>query len=278
MEKIKVMVNGLPGKVAEVICRHTMGDSRFSLVPHSLTGPEITEAQCLVEGTPIRLVHPENHQSALKDIMAKEGSFLTVDYTHPSAVNANAGLYCELGLPFVMGTTGGDRQALIQLTQNSGTPAVIAPNMVKQIVGLTAMMEYAATNFPGLFDGWDLSIVESHQQGKADTSGTAKALATIFMDMGARFSMDRIQKERDPQIQEKEWGVPKEYLKGHGYHTYTLESADKTLEFAFTHNVNGREIYAAGTLDALVFLAGKIRSGARNQVYSMIDVLKGAPA
>ena len=40
------------------------------------------------------------------------------------------------GLPFVMGTTGGDRAALMEVTRDSGTYAVIAPNMCKQIVAL----------------------------------------------------------------------------------------------------------------------------------------------
>ena len=34
-----------------------------------------------------------------------------VDYTHPSAVNANAVFYARHHLPFVMGTTGGDRKS-----------------------------------------------------------------------------------------------------------------------------------------------------------------------
>jgi len=37
--------------------------------------------------------------------------------------------------------------------------------------------------------------------------------------------------------------------------------------------VNGRDIYALGTLDAIGFLAKKIRPGV---VYSMKDVLKGS--
>ena len=35
-----------------------------------------------------------------------------VDYTLPSACNENAAFYCSNRLPFVMGTTGGDRDAM----------------------------------------------------------------------------------------------------------------------------------------------------------------------
>jgi 4-hydroxy-tetrahydrodipicolinate reductase len=43
----------------------------------------------------------------------------------------------------------------------------------------------------------------------------------------------------------------------------------------FTHNVNGRGVYADGTIDAIRYLREKISSGEKGKVYSMIDVLKG---
>ena len=176
-------------------------------------------------------------------IQAAHGNFLSVDYTHPSAVNPNAEFYCLHGLPFVMGTTGGDRQKLEDTVRSSAIAAVVAPNMAKQIVGFQAMMEYAAQTFPDLFKGYRLSIRESHQQTKADTSGTAKAMVRIFNRLGTPFTEDQIRMERDPQIQKTAWGIPEEHLGGHAWHTYTLVSEDGTVRFEFTHNVNGREIY-----------------------------------
>jgi 4-hydroxy-tetrahydrodipicolinate reductase len=147
--------------------------------------------------------------------------------------------------------------------------------MAKQIVGFQAMMEYAAHTFPGLFDGYSLEIKESHQKGKADTSGTAKAMVEYFNQLGIPFSAKDILMERDPQSQQKIWRVPEEYLGGHGWHTYTLISEDKSVKFEFTHNVNGRDIYAKGTLDAILYLSQKIDEGnGKGKVYSMIDVLK----
>jgi 4-hydroxy-tetrahydrodipicolinate reductase len=46
---------------------------------------------------------------------------------------ANADLYCKLGLPFVMGTTGGDRQLLHKTVQDANNYAVISPQMGKQV-------------------------------------------------------------------------------------------------------------------------------------------------
>ena len=272
---MNVMINGLPGNVAVMLASHILADDRFELVPFSLTGPEITDPEHAVGGTAVALVRPEDRDQRIKEIKNRHGEFISVDFTHPTAVNENAGFYCANHLPFVMGTTGGDRQALVKTVEASGIAAVIAPNMGKQIVGFQAMLEFAAENFPGLFSGYALSVKESHQNGKADTSGTAKAVVKSFNDLGIDFSTDRIEMVRDPEVQKRDWGIPPAYLGGHGWHTYALLSPDETVRFEFTHNINGREVYAHGTLDALVFLDGKIKAGKTGQVYSMIDVLRG---
>jgi len=269
------MVNGLPGKVAVVVARHVLADPRFRFIPCSLTGPEIRDEEIGVEGAVVRLLQPDAREAALPEIRRNHGFFLSVDYTHPAAANANAEFYCRQRLPFVMGTTGGNRQALEDTVRRSEIAAVIAPNMAKQIVGFQAMMEFAAQSFPDLFKGYRLEIRESHQSGKADTSGTARAMVGYFSRLGIPFCADQIRMERDPQAQRTRWGIPAEHLGGHGWHTYTLVSADGTVRFEFTHNVNGREIYALGTLDALVYLSRKTAAGARGQVFTMIDVLKG---
>jgi 4-hydroxy-tetrahydrodipicolinate reductase len=243
-------------------------------LPFSLTGPEIQEAKHKIETNTIRLLKPEAREQAIDDLKQTEGAFLSVDYTHPSAVNANAAFYCKHQLPFVMGTTGGDRSQLEACVRASSISAVIAPNMAKQIVGFQAMMEYAAQTFPDLFKGYALEIKESHQKGKADTSGTAKAMVRYFNQMGLSFSEDEIIKERDPQVQSAQWGIPQEYLAGHGWHTYALISGDKTVRFEFSHNVNGRDVYARGTLDAILFLEARVSERAQGKVYTMIDVLK----
>jgi 4-hydroxy-tetrahydrodipicolinate reductase len=41
-------------------------------------------------------------------------------------------------------------------------------------------MDHMATNFPSAFAGYKLTVTESHQSGKADTSGTAKAMVEYF--------------------------------------------------------------------------------------------------
>ena len=276
MSTIKVMVNGLPGNVARTVAEHLLKDGRFELVPYSLTGPEIQESEYIIDNISVKLIQSDQRASQIEQIKQSQGAFLSVDYTHPSAVNPNAEFYCRFGLPFVMGTTGGDRKELEATVVSSSIAAVIAPNMAKQIVGFQAMMEYAANNFPDLFMGYTLNVKESHQQGKADTSGTAKAMVGYFNKLGVSFSTDEIVMVRDPQDQKAQWGIPPEYLSGHGWHTYTLISEDQTVRFEFTHNVNGREVYVRGTVDAILYLSEKVQAGARGKMFTMIDVLKGS--
>ena len=99
----------------------------------------------------------------------------------------NALFYCKNKVPFVMGTTGGDRDKLLHDVEESGVYAVIAPNMGKQIVAFQTMMESMAEQFPGCFQGYTLRVVESHQRTKADTSGTAKAVVASLQKMGLDF-------------------------------------------------------------------------------------------
>ncbi len=276
MNPIKIMVNGIPGNVAVLIATHVLGDDRFELIPESLTGPEIRDTEHTVDTVRINLIRPEMREQTIPDIKTAHGDFLSVDFTHPAAVNGNAEFYCKFSLPFVMGTTGGDRKQLEDTVVSSSIAAVIAPNMAKQIVGFQAMMENAAASFPDLFKGYTLEIKESHQNGKADTSGTAKAMVGYFNQLGVLFSEENIVMERDPETQKSRWGIPAQYLSGHAWHTYSLVSEDKTVRFEFTHNVNGRDVYAKGTLDALGYLHQKINQDAKGKVYTMIDVLKGA--
>lgn len=268
------MINGLPGNVTKAIASFADKEDNFNLMPFSLTGQEIQEESVLINDLEVKLIKPDVRETIIKEIKSEYPSFITIDYTHPTAVNSNAVFYVENNLPFVMGTTGGDRDKLEKTVKESSTPAVIAPNMAKQIVGFQAIMAYGAATFPGLFNGYKMRVVESHQKGKADTSGTARAMIGYFNDMGIEFDVEQIEMERDPAIQEKEWKIPKEHIGGHGWHTYTLTAPDGSAMFEFKHNINGRDIYAPGTLEAVRFLKDKIDQPDRSkQLYTMIDVL-----
>jgi 4-hydroxy-tetrahydrodipicolinate reductase len=225
--------------------------------------------------TTVRLVAantPEADALGAELKAAHGDNLIAIDFTHPTAVNPNSEFYAKHGIAYIMGTTGGDRDKLMQVTADAGLYAVIAPNMCKQIVAFQATMESMATNFPGAFSGYSLDITESHQSGKADTSGTAKAMVGHFQALGPDFKVDDIKMLREAEEQ-KAFGVPEDALAGHAWHTYTLTSGDGSVQFQFKHNVCGRRTYAEGVADTVTFLASKIKEGSEKKVYNMIDVL-----
>eukprot|EP00877_Chromochloris_zofingiensis_P014130 jgi/Chrzof1/8971/Cz03g31130.t1 len=254
----------------------SMVKAGLTLVPYTLTGfsAGVAVSNIGISGIPVEVVGKERRQEAMNLIREKYPNLIVVDYTMPNCVNDNANFYVSNGVPFVMGTTGGDRDQVIAAAEQHGVYAVVAPQMGKQVVAFQAMMELMAENFPGVFKGYKLRVAESHQRNKADTSGTAKAVVQSFKQMGVDFNENQIKKIRDRPTQLDVVGVPEQYLDGHAFHTYTLTSDDQSVQFVFKHNVVDRTIYAEGTVDAVLFLAKKVQEKAEQRVYSMIDVLK----
>ena len=290
---LHVMMNGLPGAMGREIASACLRREGVGLAPFALTGPGMAGSVEVDDGSggqkmEVKLYDPEDRDELAAAALAAfpdPGSLVCVDFTHPSAVNGNAEWYAKHKLPFVMGTTGGDREALMSCVETSGTYAVIAPNMAKQIVALQAALEQMAEDFPGSFSGYSLQVVESHQSTKADTSGTAKAISRSLATLTAEaktFLDDDIVRVRDTQQQLDGGGtthrgvspVPEAALKGHAFHTYSLVSGDGNVEFQFRHNVAGRSTYAEGTVDACAFLASRVAAKASQTVFDMVDVLK----
>ena len=283
------MMNGLPGAMGHEVANACI-KAGFQPAPFALTGPGMPST-VTVGGVAVALLPPSDAaaiDAAFVELKRRFGGRLVaIDFTHPTAVNRNAETYVRHRVPFVMGTTGGDREKLHADVAAAGLYAVIAANMCKQIVALQSMFQTAAATFPGAWAGYTLDITESHQSTKADTSGTAKdilrnlgALCPSGGPGGADFTVGDVKKLRDAAAQ-RAWGVPEAHLKGHAFHTYTLTSADGSVQFQFKHNVCGRSTYADGVVDAVRFLAAQMKAGAagaagdsRGRIFNMIDILK----
>uniref|UniRef100_A0A1D1YBX2 4-hydroxy-tetrahydrodipicolinate reductase n=1 Tax=Anthurium amnicola TaxID=1678845 RepID=A0A1D1YBX2_9ARAE len=268
-----IMVNGCAGKMGKAVADAAVS-AGLQLVPASFSSLRGSGQVVHVGSTEVQLHGPPEKEDVLSSVLDKYPNVIVVDFTVPDAVNPNAELYCKAGVPFVMGTTGGDREMLYKTVEDSNVYAVISPQMGKQVVAFLAAMEIMADQFPGAFAGYSLQVVESHQANKLDTSGTAKAIISCFRKLGVSFELDQIQQIRDPKKQLEVVGVPEEYLSGHAFHLYHLTSPDKTVSFEFQHNACGRSIYAEGSIDAAIFLFKKVQSNADKRIYNMIDVLR----
>ncbi|HWQ59880.1 MAG TPA: dihydrodipicolinate reductase C-terminal domain-containing protein [Candidatus Fimivivens sp.] len=287
-----ILISGLPGKMATLVAQALIRDNRYLVVPHALVGLETTDPEIFLElhdklgpmtRIPFETVYAPGRPNYLQELKSRYPGLIIVDYSVPSAVNTNAELFCDAGIPFVMGTTGGDRKALQRTVERSGVPAVISPNMSPAIVLLLSMFEYAAMTFPDALKDFSLEIIESHQAGKKDKSGTAKKIGELFGQLGVDYrGEDSINAIRNRMAQ-LAMCIPPEYLDGHGWHTYRLISPDGSVMLEFRHNVNGRQTYVDGTVLALVFLMEKVREAClgvftnepTDTYFTMIDVLKG---
>jgi len=275
-----VSVSGLPGKMATLIATELA--QRRLLVNESLTGPEIFfGAKAYIKPVvnnmempvdEVILYPPDEVPPIFKN---HGGKLIIVDASLPDAVNKNAELYSTWGIPFVMLTTGGDRELLQKTVEASNVPAIIAPNMSVPVVVMMAAIRHISEEFPGALKDFDICIEESHQSAKKDLSGTARAMGQMFQKLGVNYSEQDIFPIRDKKQQLMLLGVPREHLGGHGHHDYFLSSQKGDVELGFRHNVNGRQTYLDGAMLALKFLAKKVMEGAKGEVYSMEDVLRG---
>jgi len=257
----------------------------LKLASTAMTGPDIDPCTINVydpvsqSSAAVRLIPSTNVDEIVSSVAGMKESYghsnlIAVDYTHPSAVNDNGKFYKQHNIPFVMGTTGGDREQLLKDVE--GHFCVVAPNMGKQIVAMQAALEDLASKYPAAFGGYKLHVRESHQKTKADTSGTAKAVVDSLKILAndPKYSYDDIEMIRNDK-ESIEFGVPPDAVTtGHAFHTYTLTSPDKSVQFQLKHNVAGRTIYAEGTADAVKFLAGKLRTEKQPRIFNMIDVLE----
>ena len=300
-----ILVNSTAGRMGFATAESVVM-AGLDLVPVSFAAIEAKE-RISVENVPVDVYPIGERDEVIEEVKAKHPDLIVIDFTLPDAVNSNAEFYVRNGIPFVMGTTGGDREKLLRDVSESGNYAVIAANMGKQIVALQAMLQYAAKEFPGAFSGYKLDVVESHQSTKVDTSGTAKDIVTSFNELGMPCEEEDIVKVREAKQQMEQMKVPEvseglpvfspptpsrkkkatlvsnarrthvlekqEYINGHAFHTYTLTSEDGTVNFQFQHNVCGRRFYAEGSVDAALFLAKQMEKKSEKKLFDMVDVL-----
>jgi 4-hydroxy-tetrahydrodipicolinate reductase len=270
-KKTNIILSGLPGKMANLIAEGILNSEEFDLLPMGLTGEDTFVKKIKILNKRIKLYSTSEREKKIN--LIKEKNPICVDYTSSGSVKENVQFYCEHKIPFVMGTTGFDSGLVKKIIEDSDNLALIAPNMAREIVVLQAMFDYAAKNFPGIFNNYFLKVSESHQKSKADKSGTAKHFINCLKKMGAKLLDKDFVAVRDLEEQ-KRIGIPENFLDGHAWHRYCLESPDKTVGISLEHKVNGRNIYVNGTFAAIRFLREKVNSGISGKIYSMLDVLK----
>jgi dihydrodipicolinate reductase len=169
---------------------------------------------------------------------------------------------CErMRIPIIQGST----KLSVPIPTDRDVTIINAPNLsLPMIRFVTAFPQLAQAIMPGM----QVRIVESHQSKKADTSGTARAVANAL-----GISEAEISSIRDPGIQLAR-GIPEDHLGGHAFHDFIFTG--EGVKIRVSTEIVGRKTYAEGALtlaQALVDLKTPLGAG----VHELKDILHLLP-
>ena len=197
-------------------------------------------------------------------------SDVVVEFTHASAVQANAKAIAAAGCAWVLGTTGLSAADEAAVAEAAKTIAVVhAPNFSPGVNLVLALAEKMAAALPA--EMYDAEIVEMHHRQKVDApSGTAVGMGrAVAKGRGVNLA-DVTESGRDGHTGARKTGaIGFAALRGGqvvGEHT--LLFAAGTEHIALTHRAFDRRAFATGAVRAALWVAGR-----KPGLYSMMDVL-----
>jgi len=194
--------------------------------------------------------------AAFADLLAEHEPDAVVDFTVPEAAVAFTGDCAAAGVPLVTGTTGHDDEGFATLREASEEiPLLKATNFARGIQALLRTVEAAVEALPC----YDVEVTETHHNGKRDApSGTANTIIDHIRNADA----DRADA---PDVYGREGLQPRESgeIGVHvrragnirGKHEVVLADNDEVV--TLIHRAEDRGVFAAGALDAAVWLADR---------------------
>ena len=191
------------------------------------------------------------------------------NYGKPIAIHLGSGRQllplidlCEaLQMPVIQGST----KLTEPLPSNRNVVIINAPNLSLPMIRFLASFPAFAQAIKA---GMVARVVESHQVKKADTSGTARAIAKVL-----DIPESSIKSVRDPDIQ-LTLGVPEEHLGGHAYHDFVFTG--QGVEIKVSTKIRGRATYAEGALTLARALTDQ-QEPLKNGIYELKDILHLLP-
>lgn len=175
-----------------------------------------------------------------------------IDFTVPSATVELAAVCGDEGVPLVVGTTGFEEsefQALEAVSRE--IPLLKATNFSRGIQALLRTLGPALEALPD----YDVEVLETHHNEKRDApSGTAKTiLETIgeHREFGTVPGREGIQPRKADEV----GMLVRRAGNVRGEHEVMLADNDEVL--TLTHRAEDRGVFAAGALDAAIWLADR---------------------
>ncbi len=222
----------------------------------------------------------------IEETMAREGSFellgvvdmglfekpedvpgqadVVIDFSYPGNLEKVLAFGVTRGCPLVLGTTGYSEEQLARIREAAERTAVVHSSNYS--TGVAALVQALRLVAPKLMDSFDVEIVETHHNKKADApSGTAKLLADAIDPAG---EFPRVY-GREGQVGARGREIGIHAVRGGtvaGEHRVIFYGEDEVIEF--THSATSRQIFVNGAVRAARFAAGKGPG-----LYTMQDVL-----
>lgn len=177
-------------------------------------------------------------------------------------VHAGSGRQLEECLEFCSRT----KSVFIELSTGLGTektkhdfPFIICPNTSILVLKTLNIIK---TNSK-YFENYEISITESHQSTKKTEPGTAFAFANSL-----KFPPDRIVSIRDPEIQQNQIKIPKEYLNKHAFHKIVIKDGED--EITIETKVLGHKSYVNGVKKIIETV---LKYNLENKKYTVWDLI-----
>ena len=191
-----------------------------------------------------------------------------IDFSHPSALASLLAYGRERRLPLVLCTTGYSKEQQEAVRAASAEIPVFSSGNMS--LGINLLIELSKKAAQVLGEGFDIEIVEMHHNQKIDApSGTALMLADAISEVEPgemRYMYDRHSQRK--KREKNEIGI--HAVRGGtivGEHEVIFAGHHEVIRLS--HSAQSKEVFAAGALNAAVFLSGK-----EPGMYQMSDLLK----
>ncbi|KXZ52563.1 hypothetical protein GPECTOR_9g607 [Gonium pectorale] len=288
------MVNSCTGKMGHEAATAIVSHG-FPLIPHTFTGLSSAVAvrargqNIGVRGVPVSLVGNEKRQAALDSIKEAYPNMMVLDYTLAHCVEDHVRFYAANGLPFVMGTAGGDRRRVHEMVAAAGVYAVLPSPAGEQAASLHALLVSLGAPLP---DGVEQFAYEA--TGRAgDASaldllnpGAAAEIAAALRSMGVQCEESHVHRMRAARQQrvagldpDRDSAAGLHALQGRGMaRTCRVTAPGGERSLLLRHYGLDRTAFAVGAVEAARFLAERVAEGAEQRVYDFVDVLRAVQA
>jgi 4-hydroxy-tetrahydrodipicolinate reductase len=254
---VRLAVTGATGRMGRELLDAAVASDDVDLVLAASRTPEAVDgADATVADADFPSALEEYDVDVLVDFTVPEAS---VDYVDAAA---------DAGVAVVVGTTGFDEEQSAALDEaTESVPVLKATNFSRGVAALRRAVREAVAALPG----YDVELTETHHNGKRDApSGTANTLLDDVDEVrssGRRTesgdaddvgdAADRVHGRVGDQPREgDEIGVHARRAGDvTGEHELLIAGNHELLEL--THRAGSRGVFAAGAIDAAVWLAGR---------------------